>query len=158
MRFKSLLVLVIFLLLAQISFALTVSELIENAKQYDGEEIVIKGEAIGDIMKRGKNGWVNISDGNNAIGIWAPMPILNQITFLGSYKHKGDQVKVTGTFKEASEKHGGDMCIDAYDLTVTNVGAKTEHPFEQWKLVVIFILFGLLIVLLVLRYRALIRK
>ncbi|MDP2044226.1 MAG: hypothetical protein Q8K15_03545, partial [Candidatus Omnitrophota bacterium] len=53
-------------------FAQTLSstELINNAKQYDGKLVVYTGEVIGDVMPRGGNAWVNINDGNNALGVW----------------------------------------------------------------------------------------
>ena len=49
----------------------TLSELIENAEEYDGKTILFKGEAIGDPLKRGDHTWVNVSDGNNsAVGVY----------------------------------------------------------------------------------------
>jgi len=43
--------------------SLSSSELIRNAKEYDGKLIVYSGEVIGDVMLRGEFAWVNINDG-----------------------------------------------------------------------------------------------
>ncbi|MDP2927900.1 MAG: DNA-binding protein, partial [Candidatus Omnitrophota bacterium] len=55
---------------AAFSQSLSSSELINNAKEYDGKLIVYSGEVIGDVMLRGEFAWVNINDGQNALGAW----------------------------------------------------------------------------------------
>jgi len=67
------------------------TELINDAKQYDGKVVTYEGEVIGDIMKRGPYAWLNISDGRNAIGIWIDSSSTKDIAYTGTYKSKGDK-------------------------------------------------------------------
>ena len=70
--------------------AVSSSELIRNAQGYDGSEIVYEGEVIGEVMQRRDGAWVNISDGENSIGVWMSSELAAAIEYKGSYKAKGD--------------------------------------------------------------------
>lgn len=89
------------------------TELIKNAKQYDGKTVVYEGEVIGDVMVRGQYAWVNMNDGNNAIGIWMNKDLARGIEYTASYSAKGDWVEVTGVFSRSCLQHGGDLDIHA---------------------------------------------
>ena len=102
--------------------SVTSDDLINNAKDYDKKEVVYSGEVIGDIMKRGENTWINISDGANAIGIWITMDMANEIKYTGKYNFTGDTVKVTGMFNRACSEHGGDLDIHASKIEVIKQG------------------------------------
>ncbi len=105
------------------------TELINNAKQYDGQVVVYEGEIIGDIMRRGDYAWVNVLEGTNAVGIWVERPLLKDIAFTGGYKSIGDKVEVTGVFHRVCPEHGGDLDIHAEALRVTSRGRViTESP------------------------------
>lgn len=99
------------------------NDLIEKAKEYDNKKISYSGEVIGDIMKRGDYAWINVSDGNNAIGVWLPSTETSMITRVGSYSVKGDTVRVIGTFHRACSRHGGDMDIHADNIEVLQPGS-----------------------------------
>jgi len=125
------------------------NDLIENAKALDGKYIELKGEAIGESMRRGSYTWVNISDGSNAMGIWLTNQEANKVKTYGSYKFKGDIVKVSGTFSRACSDHGGDMDIHGESLTIVESGHKVELSLSEWKMkvaaifsVITLILFG----------------
>lgn len=122
-----------YLLLATFAFADTVSstELINNARQYDGKLIAYQGEAIGDIMKRGEYAWVNVHDGKNAIGVWAKKDLVSNITFTGSYKFKGDIIEVEGIFNRSCAMHGGDLDIHAEGIKIVQQGT---HLYEAVNL------------------------
>jgi hypothetical protein len=102
--------------------SVTSDDLINNAKDYDKKEVVYSGEVIGDIMKRGENAWVNISDGTNAIGIWITTEETKEIKYTGKYSFTGDIVKVTGIFNRACSEHGGDLDIHASKIEVIKQG------------------------------------
>ena len=102
--------------------SVTSDDLINDAKDYDKKEVVYSGEVIGDIMKRGENTWINISDGANAIGIWITMDMANEIKYTGKYNFTGDTVKVTGIFNRACSEHGGDLYIHASNIEVIKQG------------------------------------
>ena len=80
---------------AQVS---TSSDLLNNAKQYDGKTVNYKGEVIGDVMIRGDYAWLHVNDGTIAIGIWAPKTMVQDIRYAGDYHKKGDIIEVSGTF------------------------------------------------------------
>jgi len=135
----------------------TTEELINNMPAYDGKEVTITGEAIGDVMIRDDSGWVTVNDdiyatrsieeggelsgySNIGIAIWAPKGELDQINILGGYKNKGDRVRVTGTFNRACPEHGGDTDIHATSVEVLESGHPISHPFAWWKLVLVLVL------------------
>ena len=107
-----------FYLLPFICYAqpLSSTELINNARQYDGKTVTYTGEVIGEIMARGKFCWLNVNDGNNAIGVWIDKNLVKDLTYMGSYKSKGDGVEISGTFHRACLQHGGDLDIHAQGL------------------------------------------
>jgi len=109
------------------------NDLIENGKAFDGKTVTIKGEAIGEIMKRGDYSWINISDGSNALGIWGETSIIDSVTTLGNYKHKGDIVEIEGEFHRACSEHGGDMDIHIKSLSVIEKGNKVTQPIDYNK-------------------------
>jgi hypothetical protein len=106
----------------------TITDLIERSKLYDGKIVEIKGEVIGDILDRGKYAWININDGSSSIGIWGAKELFSKINFTGDYNTKGDYIKVTGIFRRADPKQGGELDIEALSLKVISVGRKVEHP------------------------------
>lgn len=146
----------------------TTQELVENMERYDGREVTITGEAVGDIMVRDDYAWITVNDdaysiksieeggdfaglSNYGIGVWAPRRELEKIHVLGGYKNKGDWVRVTGTFNRACHEHGGDTDIHAESVVVLKAGYPISHPFQYWKLLVVIILAGIIVVLWVVR-------
>ena len=120
------------------------NELINNAKQYDGKIVTYEGEAIGDIMNRANFAWVNINDGNNAIGIWISGPLAKSINYTGSYKSKGDRIEITGVFHRACPEHGGDLDIHAQAIRKTGTGRIIPEELNIGKRHFAVILLGVL--------------
>lgn len=123
-----------------------INDLIEKAKEYDGQEVTIQGEAIGESMKRGDYTWVNINDGTNAIGIWIESAKAEQIEFYGDYKHIGDTIKVTGTFYRACTEHGGEADVHSSSIEIVKIGndVKEQISFEKIIYAVILALIAAL--------------
>ena len=134
-----------------IAQALSSSELISNAKQYDGKIVVYEGEIIGDIMQRGNFSWLNISDGSNTIGVWAESSIIPDIEYTGSYNTKGGRVEVVGVFHRACPQHGGDLDIHAQAIKRIASGRKVLDKVNLDKRNFAFILLGVLCLVLILR-------
>lgn len=108
------------------------SDLIERAREWDGQTIVYRGEAVGEVMRRGRFAWVNLHDGASAIGVWFPFRFAERIKILGDYFHSGDIVRITGVFHRACAEHGGDLDIHAVALEKVADGSPREHPGD-WK-------------------------
>jgi hypothetical protein len=121
---------------------LSSNELIDNAKEYDNREVIYIGEAVGDIMARADYAWVNVNDGDNAIGVWARIAETSDIGSLGGYTKKGTTVKVAGEFHRACLEHGGDMDIHALDIEILQEGYEILRKTNTVKMSVAFILFA----------------
>jgi hypothetical protein len=127
--------------------AVSSTELINNAKQYDGKTVTYIGEVIGDIMIRGEYAWINVNDGKNAIGIWIDKELAQGISYTGSYKSKGDWIEVTGIFHRACQEHGGDLDIHAQDMRKLSQGRKIKEGINPVNKVLFFTLSGILVVI-----------
>jgi len=123
--------------------AVSSTDLIEHARQFDGQEVSFSGEAIGDLMIRGDHAWINASDGANAIGLWLPVDQALQVKTFGSYRYRGDKVTVVGVFHRACPEHGGDMDIHVNELTVTAPGEPLTHPVQPFRLLLAVLLTAL---------------
>ncbi len=132
------------------SEGLSSSELIKNAKLYDGKLVVYSGEVIGDVMLRGQFVWVNINDGENAIGVWMASTLAEEIEFSGSYKSIGDNIEITGIFHRACPQHGGDLDIHAQALRKKEKGRAVEQRLDIDKKNSSLILLGILFLIWIL--------
>ena len=131
--------------------AVSSTELIEHAKELDGQEVVYQGEAIGEAMVRGDHFWVNLNDGENAVGVWSPNNSLSLISFMGSYDARGDWIEVKGVFNRACKIHGGDLDIHALNVIKLREGRLVTHRLVQRKHTIVIFLLGALICLLILQ-------
>jgi len=120
------------------------TELINNAAKYDGKSVVYAGEAVGDVMARGDFAWVNINDGDNAIGVWLSKESAGEIRYTGSYNCLGDEVEITGVFQRNCTQHGGDMDIHAQGIRKINPGRAVIEELDKTKRNFVFILLALL--------------
>lgn len=110
------------------------TDLIEDAKALDGQTVVYDGEVIGDVFPRGDHDWLNISDGVNAIGVWAEAQALEPAPIPGRYGQTGDTVRVTGVFHRACPEHGGDMDIHAITVELLAKGKTRDVGVSGWRL------------------------
>lgn len=125
------------------------TELINNARQYDGNDVVYKGEVIGDVMIRGDFAWVNVNDGNNALGVWLSRELAGKIKFTGSYHSIGDQVEITGIFHRICTEHGGDMDIHAQDIRIIQPGRAVSEQLDTTKRNAVYILLAVLFIVII---------
>lgn len=118
-----------------------INDLVEKAKAMDKKEVVIRGEAIGEIMKRGKFSWVNINDGSNVIGVWGDNETISKISKLGDYKNKGDIVEVKGEFHRDCSEHGGDVDIHLGSMEIIERGKINYPEIDSFRAVMAAMLF-----------------
>lgn len=130
---------------------LSSNELIKNAKEYDGREVIYEGEVVGQLMQRKEGVWANVYDGQNAIGIWLTPELAQHIQFTGSYKAKGDIIQVRGILHSACPEHGGDMDIHAILLHIIQPGWAKQDKLIPEKRNVLIVLLAILCILLILR-------
>lgn len=127
------------------------AELVESPKEFDGEEVTFRGEAIGEAMVRGDMAWIHINDDayyvknveegaelggyNTGMAVWVPSKLTEDIEYFGDYKHEGDIVEVEGTYNAACAEHGGDTDIHASALEVIEAGHTVDDPIHPEKVV-----------------------
>ena len=139
---------IIFIMIFMFSLSLNVKAedtvelnyLIENAKQLDGQQVTVQGEAIGERMDRGDYSWVNINDGTNAMGIWLSKSDAEEISHYGNYKNKGDIVKITGTFNRACVEHGGEADFHSSVVIIVQEGHIVNERISTLKIMITIIL------------------
>jgi hypothetical protein len=148
---------------ARAAEAVTVLDLVNNAEIYDGQVVVIEGEAIGDVMLRGDYAWITVNDDpyvtleaqeerlragyNNSINVRVSRSMAEKIDVLGGYKNVGDRVRVTGVFHRVDSDNGGATDIVAESLEVLEKGQPVDHPLGLMRWVILFLLAGLALVM-----------
>ncbi|MEW5759095.1 MAG: DNA-binding protein [Candidatus Omnitrophota bacterium] len=134
------------------------ADLIVNAKEYDGKNVIFEGEAIGTLMNRGDFCWLNVTESDNAIGIWLPKKLAVGIKFIGGYKERGDWLKIEGIFNRACAEHGGDLDIHAKKITILTPGEKLVDPLPEKKKKLALYLGGVVVCLSIFQLYRLTRK
>ena len=127
------------------------TELINNAKLYDGKIVTYEGEVIGDIMARGEYAWINVNDGQNAIGIWLDKNLTREISYTGSYRFRGDWLEISGVFQRACLEHGGDLDIHAQAIRKVRQGRQIIEKLNMSKRSLAFVLLGVLCLVWILK-------
>lgn len=110
-----------------------IADLLAGAEQFDGTEVRITGEVVGDVMLRGAYGWINVSDGTGVIGVWAPAGELRGL-WGGRYGLRGDVVEVTGTFRRADPRQGGEMDVEGRTVTRLEPARPLPRPIDRRRL------------------------
>jgi hypothetical protein len=110
------------------------SQLIERAREYDGKPVEYRGELIGEPLRRGDHLWINVSDGDKAIGIWVRRSAMPAVRHFGSYSVRGDTVLVRGLFHTSCPEHGGDMDIHAEAIINVARGETKRHQVKAVSL------------------------
>lgn len=144
---------IFFLASISISYAYEVidsGKLIKEAGQYDQEVVVYQGEVIGEVMVRGNYAWVNVFDGENAIGVWLEKDLVKDIGYAGSYQAKGDYIEVTGVFNRDCLSHGGDLDIHASQVKKIRPGSKITETLNFKKVHTSILLAAVWILILIL--------
>lgn len=131
--------------------SVAIQDLINEVHKYDGKKVLIEGEVIGHLMKRGEHAWFNINDTTVSMGIWAKSEIADQIRFLGRHTVQGDLVRIDGTFYGRCPIHGGDADIHAHSMVIVRRGAKKELVYDQRKINLLLFLIGLMVCLYIIK-------
>lgn len=143
--FKSCLITIVavFFLAVSANAAATVkiNDLIEKIAYYDGRQVTVEGEAIGEVLQRDEYAWVNINDGSNAIGIWLTADDAERISSFGDYKHVGDTLRITGVFSRNCTEHGGDVDIHCSRLDIVSKGYHKNEIIPRDKIIAASVLF-----------------
>lgn len=130
----------------------TSKELIENAKSLDGRDVTYRGELVTAVLNRKDHSWVNLNDGDNAIGVWCEDSMVRPVKFIGDYKNRGDILEVSWIFHRACPAHGGELDIHAQTVSVVRHGFPQSERIYKTKLDLSIALF-LIILSIVIIFR-----
>ncbi|MFZ3131217.1 MAG: hypothetical protein WA125_08990 [Desulfosporosinus sp.] len=138
---------------AYVAEATTINDLIENANTFDGMQVTVRGEAIGEVLQRGAYAWVNINDGTQAIGIWLKTIDAEKISSFGDYKHIGDTIQITGIFSRDCKEHGGDVDIHCASIVILTKGIVVTENLAPIKAYIGAALFCIAIIVAYIYFR-----
>lgn len=124
------------LLLAFQSPVISINDLISESHDFDIETVMIEAEVILEVLERGDHAWINVNDGTNAIGVYLPIEMTEEIKVFGDYNHRGDIVSITGVFSRNCDEHGGEIDIHATSLKIVERGFVVTHEIPMWKWIV----------------------
>ncbi|MCL2806900.1 MAG: hypothetical protein FWD27_01840 [Coriobacteriia bacterium] len=115
---------------------LTISELVQMPEHLNGAEVIVSGEVVGDKINAGSNHvWITLSDGSNAITVFAPRELEQKIEYYGKYAQDGTQLKLQGVFSFACAVHDGAGDIHATALIeVIEPGGLRESTLSKTHL------------------------
>lgn len=116
--------------------AVNINDLILNPKEFNHKIIRVKGEAIGEALKRDNHGWVNIKDSTNAIGVYMKNEDIKKINVYGGYNKIGDTLEVEGVYNKACSEHMGDTDIHAITVDIIESGIVTEPDMPSHKILI----------------------
>lgn len=133
-------------LIAVVAFSLTavpVAELTDEPGRWDGQEVTIVGEIIGDYSIRGDVVWFQLNDdayaqvplaergtpagGNTGIGVRLPRARWSaDWGDPGAYSVRGPVVEITGTYLHNSGSHQGETFIDGRTVRLIEASRAIE--------------------------------
>jgi hypothetical protein len=118
----------------------TLNQLVEESKTFDGKTVIVTGEALTEAMERGEYAWVNINDGTNAMGVFMPIESVKAIKSYGNYHRYGDQIEIEAVFNRSCVQHGGDMELHLVKYLSVVPGHDREMPVKTLNLLIAVIL------------------
>ncbi len=129
---------ILLMLLCFCVYGTSISDIMKEPKSCDGKMIIIDGEVIRKLMKRGNLYLLNISDGTITIGVFIDkMP---KIRYYGKYGVMGDRVRVSGKFNLSCKKHWGKMDIHGLSMEVLEKGKLQEKLISKERMLLLLAL------------------
>lgn len=131
----------------------TVSELIAESPDFDGSEVVVEGELVGDYGFRDDgsmwtqlNGDVYVDEpireggppagGNVGVGVTMSAELADGLDHPGGYHHRGPIVRLTGTWRHHDPERQGETYLDVTSLEVLEPGRELDEGVVWWTVIV----------------------
>lgn len=111
-------------------------DLVSKNTSMDGRFVVLEGEIISEPIERRDGCWVNVTDGNMAIGVF--FKDCNQtksVKIWGQHLFKGDTVRIEGKVYSADKLTDGELDIQGETLVVVEPGHPITIPIPFWKII-----------------------
>lgn len=124
----------------------TSGELLDCPQTWDGREVRLIGEVVGDMLRRGDVAWLQVNDDAYAVdlgplpthrdyrgiggglGVLAPFAEARTLSWIGGPRTRGDVVEVSGTFHRVDPATREVAVIRATRLEVRSAGGPVELP------------------------------
>jgi len=118
---KILFILALTLFLGQLPvcvFSASLEEILSKPKEYNGKNVTLEGEVVGEVLGNDQGGWINILDKGHNIGVFSSSKeIFLLIEHWGSYKEKGDIIRIEGMFYEdCPQHHTSDIHLESFKV------------------------------------------
>lgn len=111
----------------------SIKEILKKPNLFDAKTVEIQGEVIGEPLKDAQGIWINITFQGSNIGIFCSHEeSIVQISHWGSYKEKGDQLKIRGIFYKDCPEHQISG-VHLKSLEIMQVGEAREVPVSLRK-------------------------
>lgn len=122
-------------LLASFAYAENASlkDILASPSNFTGKEVQIEGEVIGEPLNDEAGAWVNVSTGEEQIGVFfEDKDRIEEISYWGDYSTTGDQIRVIGVFyKDCLDHQISDLHLKS--LKIIHKGYKNEYAISPWK-------------------------
>ncbi|MCX7661680.1 MAG: hypothetical protein N2Z79_03240 [Candidatus Omnitrophica bacterium] len=126
----------------------SIKELIDNYFNYNGKEVEIYGEVIGQVMKRRDSFWINVCRDKACMGVWGEdLNLVKPIKYARGYNRRGDWLKIKGTFNYPCKEHLGETDIHAKAIEVVFEGEEFFPNLNRSKVILSIVLCGGLLLL-----------
>jgi hypothetical protein len=113
----------------------TIVGLTNAGQQLDGQEVVVQGEVVGDILVAEKGfRWLALQDGGATVSVLVREEDAEKVARLGRYGQVGTHLEVTGEFHVDCAEHDGLTDVHATEVVVIDEGSSSDDAFDTRKL------------------------
>jgi hypothetical protein len=132
----------------------TIANLMDAGQRFDGQEVTIEGEVVGDILAAdGDHKWLMLQNDGATISVLVDEDEVSKIARLGRYNQVGTRIEVSGVFRVDCPDHDGLTDLHATRVVVLDEGHEIESAFDLRKLEFGGVLIVVGLCLLVLHWR-----
>ena len=136
-----------------------IQAVVENPKVMDGSNVTLVGEVISEPIERKDGCWINVTDGNIAIGVFfRDCRWTKGIKYWGQHLYKGDTVMIEGRVYKADTQTNGELDIQGTSLEVVEPGYPTAERVPFWKILIASVLAAVALLLVIDRILTTIRE
>lgn len=128
-----------------------VVDLLEESEMYDGREVVLTGELVGDYgFRADATVWSQLNDdsyatappleggkltgSNIGVGVHAREELFRDLDAPGGYGTRGPVVAMVGVWKHHDPARGGESYLEVASLTVLEPGRPISEDLNPWVL------------------------
>lgn len=109
-------------------------DLINNPGEHDQKIVFFQAEAIGEPLYTKSGNWINLASGAYYLSVFVEeRAFIEKIKYWGSYREKGDLVRVRGRFYENCPSHH-QLGAHLLGLEIAERGREVIHPVSPQKI------------------------